>query len=93
MKHFLLQYRRSTGQLVDLRDLGEDRAKALVLRFAMEKKVRTDPDVEVVILAAQSRDALVHTHARYFKTMSQLAEELSSSTADQDTLGTSGAPR
>lgn len=61
-----------------MRDLGEDRAKAQALRFAAEKELRTDPDVEVVILAAQSREALVQTHSRYFKTLSQLASELSS---------------
>ena len=89
MKHFLLQYRRSTGRLLDLRDLGEDRSKALALRFAAEKELRTDPDVEVVILAAQTRDALIHTHSRYFKTLSQLTDELSS-TADKDTCPDGG---
>ncbi len=81
MKYFLVQYRRSTADLLELRDLGEDHSKALAERFALEKKLRTDPDVEVVILAAQSREALTHTHARYFKTMSQLAHEASSSAA------------
>ena len=84
MKHFLLLYRRSTGRLEQLRDLGDDRAKAMVVRFDQEKKLRTDPDLEVVILSAQSRNALMHTHARYFKTLSELATELSS-TAEKDT--------
>lgn len=79
MSYFLLRYRRSTAELLELRDLGKDRAKAVAERFAMEKALRTDPDVEVVILNAESRNALLHTHARYFKTISQLAKELSSS--------------
>lgn len=80
MKYFLLQYRRSTGQLLSLRDLGEDRDKAMTVRFATEKEQRTDLDVEVVILSALSKDALKHTHGRYFKTLSQLTNELSSTT-------------
>ena len=83
MKHFLVLYRRSAGQLVELRDLGEDHVGALAARSVKEKELRTDPDIEVVLLAASSLDVLKRTHARYFKTISQLSEELTS-TADQN---------
>jgi hypothetical protein len=44
-----------------------DRKAALQERFAVEERERADPDIEVVLLSAPSRDALVHTHARYFQ--------------------------
>jgi len=75
MKAFLLVYRRSTAELLECRDLGEDRAKALAERFAIEKRERHDSDIEVVILSARSEDALRRTHSRYFKTMSELASD------------------
>ena len=77
MKDFLLVYRRSTAALIECRDLGEDRAKAQAERFSIEKRERNDPDVEVVILSAASKDALINTHSRYFKTMSELVSDLS----------------
>ena len=77
MKHFLLVYRRSTATLVEIRDLGTDGGKALAERFAIEKRERTNPDIEVVILSAQSEDILKKTHSRYFRTMAQLAHDLS----------------
>ena len=80
VKYFLLVYRRSTATLVEIRDLGKDGAKALAERFAIEKRERRDPDIEVVILSARSEDSLKNTHSRYFKTISQLARDLSTST-------------
>lgn len=76
MKHFLLVYRRSTAKLIEFRDLGEDRARAVETRFAAEKRERADPDVEVVVLSAPSKEALMKTHSRYFKTISELASDL-----------------
>ena len=81
MKDFLLVYRRSTATLLECRELGEDRAKALAERFAVEKREEADPDVEVVVLSAASKDALMNTHSRYFKTISELASDLSAGIA------------
>jgi hypothetical protein len=82
MTHFLLVYRRSTGELVEDRDLGQDRAEALKVRFAREQREKDDPDVEVVLLSASSREALMQTHARYFKSVQQLAEGLADVTRE-----------
>jgi hypothetical protein len=80
MRQFLLVYRRSTGKLVELQDLGTDASSALRQRFERENQERQDPDVEVVLFSAPSREALVRTHARYFKTENELREALRSST-------------
>jgi hypothetical protein len=78
MKQFLLVYRRSTGQLLELEDLGADMGAALQKRFAVEREQQADPDVEVVLLSATSREALARTHARYFRDTHTLATDLSS---------------
>ena len=48
--------------------------EALRERFRMEKLHRANPDIEVVVLSAESREALLKTHARYFLTLNELVE-------------------
>jgi hypothetical protein len=76
VKHFLIVYRRGEGRLLECRDLGTDRALATAERFSAEKRYVTDPDVEVLILSARSREVLERTHSRYFRTARQLTEDL-----------------
>lgn len=76
MTQFLLRYRRSTGDLLQFEDLGPDRAAAMDRRLEEEKAHKDDSDVEVVLLSASSREALIRTHARYFKSVSELAAGL-----------------
>ena len=79
MKHFLIVYRRGEGKLLECRDLGSDRAAATSERLEAEKRYVKEPDVEVVILSARSREVLERTHSRYFRTARQLAEDLRAS--------------
>lgn len=79
MKYFLLVYRRSIGRLEECRDLGSDREAALKVRFERERRERTDPDVEVVVLGSPSLEALKLTHARYFKSFGELVSDLPTS--------------
>jgi len=76
MGQFLLVYRRPTGELLELEELGSDRAAALRRRAECERLQKDNPEVEVVVLNARSREALMQTHARYFKRMGQLAGDL-----------------
>lgn len=72
MTHFLLVYDRPRGRL--LREQAyDDHRTALVERFAAERKHRGDPNIEVVVLSAESRDAIRRTHGRYFHSVSELA--------------------
>jgi len=82
VSHYLVRYRRSTGDLLQCKDLGSDRARALGQRFEDERVHKDDPDIEVVLLTASSLEALLRTHARYFKTVSQLAIELAGALPD-----------
>jgi hypothetical protein len=76
MKQYLLVYRQSTGTLLELRELGEDVQAALQARFAAEHEWWGDRDIEVVVLSAASRDALIQTHARYFRDRRHLTASL-----------------
>jgi hypothetical protein len=76
MIQFLVRYRRSTGDLLQFEELGSDRDAAMKRRLEEEKSYKDDSDVEVVLLTASSREALLRTHARYFKSVSELAAAL-----------------
>lgn len=76
MNQYLVRYRRSTGDLLQFEDVGSDRTAAMSLRIEEEKVYKDDPDIEVVLLTASSREALIRTHARYFKSVPELAAAL-----------------
>jgi hypothetical protein len=77
MKQFLLVYRRSSGTLMECRELGNDPAVALQERVAAERN-QSDSDVEVVLLSAPSFEALKRTHSRYFSDRQGLTDRLNS---------------
>lgn len=73
MKLFLLVYDRREGVLISRREFSaEQRADALEERFAQERTLADRADVEVVLLGAESWEALEKTHSRYFKTIEDL---------------------
>jgi hypothetical protein len=73
MSHFLLVYDRSTGELRELTEFSDDQAdRARRERLKRELAERTHPEVEVVVVTSPSRKALERTHARYFKSVSEL---------------------
>lgn len=75
MKSFLLVYDRRAGKLLLDREFSEsERDEALRQRFELEHQYRTDPNIEVVVVTAASREVVEHTHGRYFKTIEELAE-------------------
>jgi hypothetical protein len=76
MKYFLLVYERSSGKLLDQREYGPDEgAKALEERFARERARRNGSDVEIVVLGAESLEALKKTHSRYFMTLEEIMRD------------------
>ena len=77
MIQYLIRYRRSTGALLEIQDLGSDRTAAMERRFEEELAYKDDSDIEVVVLTASSREELLRTHARYFKSVPELAAALS----------------
>lgn len=69
-------YRRSTGELLACEDCGADLDGVALRRSATEMERKDDPDVEVVVLSARSREALMRTHSRYFKGVRELTADL-----------------
>jgi hypothetical protein len=72
VQHYLLIYDRRAGRIVRRRQF-HDPGLALAARFEAEREFRDDPDVEIVVLGAESLAALGQTHARYFKGVQELA--------------------
>jgi hypothetical protein len=73
MWHYLVIYDRQHGKIIHTHAYRQSR-EALEARFAAERQYRGQPDIEVVVLGAKSRTALLSTHARYFQGTQELAE-------------------
>lgn len=71
MTHYLIVFDRAAGHVVR-NDAFTDRHEALRERFKAERAYQGDGDIEIVVLAADSPDALIKTHARYFKPLKGL---------------------
>ena len=76
MTQYFVRYRRSTGELLEFEDLGSDRIVAIERRAEEERAYKDDLDVEVIVLTASSREELLRTHARYFKSVPELSAAL-----------------
>ncbi|HSC46855.1 MAG TPA: hypothetical protein VLG68_02070 [Gammaproteobacteria bacterium] len=74
MQHYLLIYNRHEGRIIRQLEF-TDATRALAARFAAEREFREAADIEIVVLGAESLAALGQTHARYFKSVQQLAED------------------
>ncbi len=65
IRHFLVRYDIGR-QSAEIESFGEDYEAALVAYAAAEKQLRADPQVEVVLLGADSEATLRRTHSSYF---------------------------
>lgn len=73
MKYFLVVFDRGHRRIERLEEYG-DADLAVRDRFKLEAQA-LGPDVEVVVLGAEDREALPSTHSRYFDgTLLELAE-------------------
>jgi hypothetical protein len=72
---FLIEYDRSRGSIVTLREFDADsRDIAEDARLDLELDLnRQGVEHEIVILDAPSKEALRHTHGRYFESVAELA--------------------
>lgn len=82
MNHYLVVFARSSGTVVHSQRYVSHR-QALAARFEAERRHRGDPDIEVVVLGAESWDALQRTHARYFQSLGQLVSDARKTLAAQ----------
>jgi hypothetical protein len=76
VNYTLLVYDRAQAKLLVEREF-DSKAEALAARFEAEAAHRQDGEnVEVVVLAAESRADLMRTHSRYFFSLSELASQV-----------------
>ncbi len=67
-------YNRRTGAS-DVREFPEGSGReAIRERFAQERLYRRNPDIEVVVLGSGSREELMKTHSRYFRSAEEIIE-------------------
>ncbi|MGA5106916.1 hypothetical protein ACPCC3_25195 [Streptomyces cellulosae] len=67
LKHFLLVYNRHTGETDVRREFPAPEARAaLRARFQLERELRGQEDIEIVVLTGSSLEGLRKTHSRYF---------------------------
>jgi hypothetical protein len=83
---FLIEYNRSEGQIVTLRNFDESqRRDAEDSRLGMELDLnRKGIDHEVVLLDAATEDALRRTHQRYFANLTQLLQSAGGRSAEDE---------
>jgi len=72
MNHYLVVFDRAEGRLLRL-DECPDRVSVMAARFQAERMHKGSRNIEVVVLGAQTEDALRKTHSRYFGDLKQLA--------------------
>ena len=74
MAYFVIVYDRTQGRIVlPVQRFPEvDRESALSRRFELEREMRSHPEYEVVVLGAETEEAIRYTHGRYFKTVDEL---------------------
>lgn len=76
MTQFLIVYDQVAGKVLELREFEDaQREAALAERFRLEREHLSEEHVEIVVLGASAREDLERTHARYFKTVSELAAD------------------
>jgi hypothetical protein len=76
VSHFLLVYDQKASRLLELREFASTR-DAHRERRARELANLRDRNVEVVVLTADSEEALRRTHGRYFSSAGELIQRAS----------------
>ena len=71
MNHYLIVFDRSKSAVLRCESFSI-RKDALQARFDAEHDLGHNSDIEVVVLGANSPEALTRTHSRYFRRLSQL---------------------
>lgn len=78
MTYYLLNYDRKEGQLRSIRSF-VDASEATRQRFRLELEFINQPEVEIVVLGAESEGQLRETHRRFFSTIEELASAMTHS--------------
>jgi hypothetical protein len=74
MRSFLVVYNRRTGANT-LREFPPGHGReAIHARFEAEREHSGDPDIEVVVLGSHSKEELLRTHSRYFRSAREILQ-------------------
>jgi spore cortex formation protein SpoVR/YcgB (stage V sporulation) len=74
MRNFLVVYNRRTGAST-VQEFAAGRGReAIRERFALERAHRGEPDIEIVVLGSRSREELLKTHSRYFRSVAEIVK-------------------
>jgi len=68
---FLIDYDRGSGSIRLFKSFADDDRKEAE-RLRLELEIANRPDAEVVLLKAEDEQTVRKTHARYFKTTTEL---------------------
>lgn len=72
MTYFLVVFSRSRKTILQKKEF-QDADEAVRARFQLEAGLSND-DIEVVVLGAESEEAVQHTHSRYYGGRPELTE-------------------
>lgn len=72
MKYFLIVFDKKNRELLDEIEFS-DSSSAMRARISREIEERGKTNIEVVVLGAANREALINTHSRYFGTGRELS--------------------
>lgn len=78
MNHFLLVYDQKQGKLLlpIVKFTDAEGGAAIRRRFELEREYGGQPGIEIVVLSAESEEAIRKTHGRYFKTVRELLADM-----------------
>lgn len=77
MQHFLLIYDHKRQELREQRAFGDrERNQATQAYQDAEQQCQNDPDVEIVLIGADSIETIMRTHGHYFRDTDPLAKYL-----------------
>jgi hypothetical protein len=71
VNHYLIVFDRSKSAILRQESF-DTRQAALQARFEAELELGSNSDIEIVVLGANSPEALRRTHSRYFRALRQL---------------------
>ena len=75
IKNFLLVFDRKQGRLVQQDDFGADVDTAIAEYQRLEREHRDDPTYDIVLVGSDSIETVKVTHASYFRTGIESAEQ------------------
>jgi hypothetical protein len=75
MSRTLIVFNRRLGRVLESHRISGSTSEAVSKRLDLEDQYRNQENIEIVVLTAESEDALRDTHGRYFESLHDLADQ------------------